>query len=286
MDTRGSLNESIERRARRHRTKTDQWIDTVAERVEDRLDRDVQVAARRISQSQSFMESMAWLLVLYMEQKQQADALREWASSKRSAMEAPVERPADGPLASLSDDALRFLSTHEGGAVAGYQQFAEERYSAYADRKRAKGEVPQSMDAYYGIQWGDAVRSVRDERSYLGSLPRPAREFLHEAGESKQFAAWRAEHFRKVSTATAPDIAPAAIKAVPPEFAAYLAENGQRWYAYSDFAAAQFKRVQTRREAIGEHLYYRESVDEHRARTGTGNPPSGGFTKTRELGED
>lgn len=164
---RDRLNDSIERRATRHRTKTDDWIDTVVTRVEDRLDRDVAVAARRISQSQSFMESMPWLLVLYMEQRQQAAELRDWAADKRATMDAPVERPADGPLACLSDDAIRFLSAHEEGAARGYEQFAQERYDIYVDRKQAKGEVPQPMDVYYGAQWGLAAK------------------FLHEADEPK-----------------------------------------------------------------------------------------------------
>lgn len=282
MDTRGSLNASIEKRAARHRTKTDAWIDTVRDKVEARLDRDVEVAARRIGRSQSFMESVAWLLILYVEQKQQAAELREWASSKRATMDAPVERPADGPLASLSDDALRFLSTHEDGAESGYQQFAEERYQSYADRKRAAGEKPQPMDAYYEHSWGDAVRAVRDEEEFLGALPRPAAKFLHEAGESVRFAAWRAEHFRRVSTATAPDTAPAAIQAAPPEFAAYLAENGQRWDAYVDYAAKRYEKL---REPIGEHLYYAESTDANRGRTGGGGGDGAGLTKTRDLGE-
>ncbi|MGB3604382.1 MAG: relaxase/mobilization nuclease domain-containing protein [Gordonia sp. (in: high G+C Gram-positive bacteria)] len=285
----GRLNASIERKAARHRTRTDEWIDDVAERVEDRLDRDVQVAARRISQSQSLMEGLAWLLVLYVEQRQQADALRAWATEKRDAMAAPVERPADGPLASLSDDALRFLSTHEEGAARGYEQFAQERYEAYADRKRSAGETPQSMDAYYGTEWGDAVRVVRGEQSHLGSLPRPATAFLREHGEPAEYLVWRATYFRPASTGTPPDTAPAAVRQAAaggvPEFAAYLAATG-RIDAYAEFAAEQFKRVQARRGVIGEYLFYSESVDEHRARTGTGNPPSGGFTKTRELGED
>ncbi|WP_341258326.1 hypothetical protein [Gordonia malaquae] len=123
----------------------DDWIDTVAERVETRLDRGVGVAARRILQSQSLMEVLAWLLVLYMEQRQQAAELHEWTADKRATMTAPVERPLSGPLAALSDDAIRFLSTHEDGATAGYEQFAEERYEAYAGRKRAAGEVPRPM---------------------------------------------------------------------------------------------------------------------------------------------
>ncbi|WP_341268080.1 relaxase/mobilization nuclease domain-containing protein [Gordonia malaquae] len=288
VDTRGALNDSIERKAKRHRTKTDAWIDTVTERVEDRLDRDVEVAARRIGASQSFMESMAWLLVLYMEQRQQAGALREWASSKRDAMDAPVERPTSGPLAALSDDALRFLSTHEGGAEGGYQQFAEERYQRYADRKLAAGKEPRSMADYYGHSWGDAVRAVREEHEHLGSLPRPATAFLREHGEQAEYLVWRATYFRPASTGTPPDTAPAAVRQTAaggvPEFAAYLAATGHI-DTYAEFAAEQYKRVRAR-EAIGEHLYYRESVDEHRARTGTGNPCDGSFTKVRVFDED
>ncbi|WP_440711942.1 relaxase/mobilization nuclease domain-containing protein [Gordonia sp. FQ] len=234
VDTRGALNASIERKAARHRTKTDQWIDTVAERVEDRLDRDVEVAARRISQSQSVMEGLAWLLVLYMEQRQQTAELREWASAKRDAMDAPVERPTSGPLAALSDDALRFLSTHEEGAARGYEQFAEEKYSAYVDRKRARGEEPRSMADYYGVSWGDAVQAARGEAAVGGSLPVPARDFLLDTGHFDRFIAWRASTDRRAwsQPLKAEDIAemeaPVAAAAQGcPEFVRYIATHGQ-----------------------------------------------------------
>lgn len=230
---RNRLNQSIEKKARKYRTKTDKWIDTVAERVEGRLDRDVQVAARRISQSQSVMEGLAWLLVLYMEQRQQAAELRKWAAAKRSTLDAPVERPAYGPLASLSDDALRFLSTHEGGISAGYQHFAEERYTAYADRKRADGEEQRSMADYYGIPWGDAVQAARGEATVGGSLPVPARAFLLDTGRFDRFIAWRASTDRRAwsQPLKAADIAGmeppvAAAAEVAPEFVRYAATNG------------------------------------------------------------
>ena len=262
MGARGSLNESIERKAKRHRTKTDEWIDTVAERVEERLDRDAEVAARRIGASQSFMEAMSWLLVLYMEQKQQAAELRKWAAAKRSTLDAPVERPADGPLASLSDDALRFLSTHEGGISAGYQQFAEERYAAYADRKRANGEEPRSMADYYGIPWGDAVQAARGEATVGGSLPVPARAFLLDTGRFDRFIAWRASTDRRAwsQPLKAADIAGmeppvAAAAGQVPEFVRYIAMHDQL-----DAYAKHAKRLRDVRHATD--TFYARTVDE------------------------
>lgn len=262
VDTRGSLNESIERKAKRHRTKTDQWIDEVAARVEERLDRDAEVAARRIGASQSFMEAMSWLLVLYMEQKQQSAELRAWAAEKRTTMDAPVERPTSGPLASLSDDALRFLSTHEDGALVGYQQFAEERYNAYADRKRSEGKEPRSMDAYYGVQWGDAVQAARGEAAVGGSLPVPAAAFLHETKRFDDFIAWRASTDRRAwsQPLTAEHIAGmeppvAAAAGVVPEFVRYLAMH-DRLDAYAKHA----KRLRDIRHAAGD--FYARTGDE------------------------
>lgn len=262
VDTRGSLNESIERKAKRHRTKTDQWIDEVAARVEERLDRDAEVAARRIGASQSFMEAMSWLLVLYMEQKQQSAELRAWAAEKRDAMDAPVERPTSGPLAALSDDALRFLSTHEGGATAGYEQFAEEKYSAYVDRKRARGEEPRSMADYYGVSWGDAVQAARGEAAVGGSLPVPAAAFLHETKRFDDFIAWRASTDRRAwsQPLTAehiagmePPVAAAARQA--PEFVRYIAMH-DRLDAYAKHA----KRLRDIRHAAGD--FYARTGDE------------------------
>ncbi|MEJ9079301.1 relaxase/mobilization nuclease domain-containing protein [Gordonia malaquae] len=262
VDTRGALNDSIERKARKHRTKTDAWIDTVAERVEDRLDRDVQVAARRISQSQSLMEGLAWLLVLYMEQRQQADALRAWATEKRATMTAPVERPLSGPLAGLSDDALRFLSTHEDGAAAGYEQFAEERYEAYAGRKRAAGEMPRPMADYYGIPWGDAVQAARGEAAVGGSLPVPARDFLLDTGHFDRFIAWRASTDRRAwsQPLKAADIATmeppvAAAAEVAPEFVRYIA-----MHSLTDTYAQRAKHLRDVRHATDD--FYTRTVDE------------------------
>lgn len=115
------------------------------------------------------------------------------------------------------------------------------------------------MGAYYGVQWGDAVRAVRDEREHLGSLPRPALRFLREHGEQAQYLVWRATYFRPASAGSPPDTAPAAVRRAAaggvPECAAYLARTGHV-AAYVEFAAEQYERVQTRREAIGEHLFY------------------------------
>ncbi|MEJ9078416.1 relaxase/mobilization nuclease domain-containing protein [Gordonia malaquae] len=256
------LNDSIDRKARRHRTNTDAWIDEVRGKVEDRLDRDVEIAARRIGASNSVMEGLVWLLVLYMEQRQQVDALRAWASAKRSTLDAPVERPTDGPLATLSDDALRFLSTHEEGAARGYEQFAQERYAAYADRKRVNDAEPRSMADYYGILWGDAVQAARGEATVGGSLPVPARVFLLDTGHFDRFIAWRASTDRRAwsqplkADAIATMEPPVAAAAeVAPEFVRYAAANG-----LLDVYARRAKRLRDIRHATDD--LYARTVDE------------------------
>lgn len=256
------LNDSIERKAKRHRTKTDDWIDTVAERVEARLDRGVGVAARRILQPQSLMEVLAWLLVLYMEQRQQTAELREWTADKHATMTAPVERPLSGPLAALSDDAIRFLSTHEDGATAGYEQFAEERYEAYAGRKRAAGEVPRPMADYYDVSWGNAVQAARGEATVGGSLPVPARAFLLETNRFDRFIAWRASTDHRAWSqplktediaGMTPPVAAAAQRC--PEFVRYIATHGQL-----DAYAQRAKRLRDIRHT--DDAFYARTVDE------------------------